>query len=1120
MKKIFALIIVLVFINYYNNLNAQNSGSIPYFITDKDSNFYISMNDNYGNKALQGFTGNVFIYLGLITNRSTSNTDWKYVKFQWGTTSGLAQTTNRTLINAANQTERRFEYKFANVANYNNGKNNFGNQSLRQFFNVTDTTEKILKLAILMYNSDQSKVLRNADGSDIFINVYQIQDFVMEINQPQRLLNAAHSFVTFPVYPTYTPYDPNSFQYRTYYPFNIGIGDTLTMAAQSNKNASFFMYYNDSLVNSNPDTNQLGIYYFKITKLGLNKILFKATANDGSNSIKTDSIEFFPNILNSTKQLPLPPNVEDGINFETGDTSVIFVQYAPYKNFMMVVGEFPNSNWQPNVQFLMNRTPDSNRFWIRITGLVPGQEYSYQFITDNGLKIADMWSHKILDPWNDPYIPTASYPNLKPYPTGLTTGIVSVLQTAPTPYNFNIKNFIPPAPQKLVIYELLIRDFLAASNYQTLIDTIKYLKNLGINAIELMPVSEFEGNISWGYNPNFHFALDKYYGTEFQFKRFVDSCHANGIAVLLDVVLNHVFGYSPIVQLYWDNVLNQPATNNPWLNPIPKHPFNVGYDFNHLAKPTQYYVSRFVKRWMNDFKIDGMRWDLSKGFTQIQSYFPTRNPSDDLSLWARYDTNRVQIWKRIYDTMIKQNPYSICILEHFANNDEEVALANYGMLLWGNANYAVNRATMGFSSGWDFTYGLSAQSRTGNNAKWSNLNLIGYAESHDEERLMYRNLNFGNETQDRSYSTKNLTTALQRMEAAASFYILLPGPKMIWQFGELGYDLSINYCTNGTVNNNCRLVEKPPKWNYLQDVNRKNLYNKFSKLIQLKLNPAYSSTFSQLSETNVKYNFTSAVKWMSLVGPNLQVVIVGNFDIVRQTASISFPLSGTWYNFMDNTTMNVSGGTLTLNLAPGEYYVLTNINLNNAQFYQISTAVNNLNYGTISAGDFVPSGANKTITISPAYKYKLDSLIINGRNQYNCATHGSVDYPATFNYTFQNIRGDSSIKAYFSLGYFFDTSKYKETNTSNESNEPYISIQPNPIHNLLNFHLSNIQSKVQISIISFMGETIFQESKLIEYNADISYDLTGKPAGYYLVTVSGTAINGKFFVKRMYFLKN
>jgi 1,4-alpha-glucan branching enzyme len=267
-------------------------------------------------------------------------------------------------------------------------------------------------------------------------------------------------------------------------------------------------------------------------------------------------------------------------------------------------------------------------------------------------------------------------------------------------------------------------------------DSISYLKKLGINAIEVMPFNEFEGNNSWGYNPDFFFAPDKMYGTETALRQFIDECHKQGIAVIMDIAMNHAYGLSPTVQMYFNGTTNQPAANNPWHNVTPKHPYNVGYDFNHESDATKNLVSRVIEHWLTNYKIDGFRWDLSKGFTQTNTC-TTGNCSSDAEVnnWSNYDASRVTIWKRYYDTMQVKAPGSYCILEHFAANQEEIELSNYGMLLWGNLNHNYNEATMGYIPNSNFQYGIYT------NRSWSQPHLITYQESHDEERLMYKNEN-------------------------------------------------------------------------------------------------------------------------------------------------------------------------------------------------------------------------------------------------------------------------------------------------------------------------------------------------------------------------------------------
>jgi 1,4-alpha-glucan branching enzyme len=143
----------------------------------------------------------------------------------------------------------------------------------------------------------------------------------------------------------------------------------------------------------------------------------------------------------------------------------------------------------------MKRTPDGQRYWLEISGLEPGKEYVYQYLVDGALRITDPYAHKILDPWNDGYISNTTYPGLIPYPTGKTTGIAGVFQTAREPYNWEVTNFTPPNPADLVIYELHIRDFVATRDIKTVIDTLDYLEKLGVNAIELMPISGFADKV-------------------------------------------------------------------------------------------------------------------------------------------------------------------------------------------------------------------------------------------------------------------------------------------------------------------------------------------------------------------------------------------------------------------------------------------------------------------------------------------------------------------------------------------------------------------------------------------------------------------------------------------------
>ncbi|HEY1024984.1 MAG TPA: alpha-amylase family glycosyl hydrolase [Sphingobacteriaceae bacterium] len=830
-------------------VETAESGLVTYApdFPSADEKLTITFDPSKGNKGLANFSGDVYIYTGVITDKSTSGSDWKYVRSSSFNTPDAAAKMTAT-------GSGKYQISF----------------TPRSFYNVP-SGEKILKLVMLFKNADGSEVSRNADNSDIFLTIYDTGKLNVRFNSPE-------------FEPLFDPRPAVQIQM---------VGEELMVSAVSSGTANLTLSLNGTSFASASSTTVSG--KAKITSVG-NQVI-RVTASDGS-SISEASFSF--PIHGTVQTADLPAGAKDGVTFFNNGKSAIFNLYAPNKQHVYVVGDF--NDWQPDAKYFMKRTPDGNRWWVQIDDLDPQKEYAYQYLVDGQIRVADPYTEKVLDPDHDKFISSATYPDLKPYPTGKATGIVSVMSANDAAYAWKTTTFTRPDKKNLVIYELHLRDFVAEHNYAALKGKLDYLSVLGVNAIELMPVQEFEGNSSWGYNPSFYFAPDKYYGTKHALKNFIDECHQRGIAVIMDMVLNHSYGQSPMVQMYFDQAAGKPASDNPWFNQDPTHPFNVGYDFNHEKPATKTFVKNVLEFWIKQYKVDGFRFDLSKGFTQKNS-----GTSDEATAaWSAYDASRIAIWKE-YNSFIKSlDPNFYVILEHFAADDEEKELSAQGMMLWNNLNHNANEGTMGYLQGSDLSRAFYS-SHGINEAH----NLVTYMESHDEERLMYKNLQFGNTSA--TYSTKELAVALKRQELAAAFFLTAPGPKMIWQFGELGYDVSINH--------NGRTGEKPIRWEYRENPQRKALYEVYSKLIRLKKNnPVFTSP-------DFQYNLSGGVKHIKLMSGTANVVVVGNFDVTAQTANINFPTSGTWTDQLTGQTVKVTGGVYSSTLAPGEYHVYSDVPL-------------------------------------------------------------------------------------------------------------------------------------------------------------------------------------------------
>jgi glycosidase len=859
MKK-FLLISIYSF--FVVQVNAQLLTWTPSFAKESD-NMSITVDATKGNQGLQGFTGNVYIHTGVITSASTGPSDWKYSKFTWATTNAAA------LATAAG----------ANKWTYNI------TGGIRAFYGVP-AGETILRISLLFRDGAGNTVQRNADGSDMYIPVYDN--------------NLAVRFELPPLQPKYTLVPE---------PINLSAGSNLPVTGIANASSNMRLLLNGTAIQT--ASNVTTISANPVLTSGNQQLVVEAVTTSPA-ATKRDTINFF--VAGGVVVAPLPAGVREGINYNANNTEATLVLYAPNKNRVSIIGEFPGSNWVDNTTYQMNKTPDGNYWWKTITGLTPATIYAYQYLINGTLKVADPYTEMILDPFNDAFITAATYPGLRTYPTG-QSGVVSTLQTNAPAYTWTIPSFTRPNKKGLLVYELHLRDFLLAHDFKTLKDTLSYLKNLGVNTIELMPFSEFEGNNSWGYNPSHFFAADKYYGPKNKVKEFIDAAHANGMAVVMDMVMNHACGLSPQAIMYWNSAANQPAADNPWMNQTATHPFNVCFDFNHLSTPTKYLVDRVVEHWLVDYKVDGFRWDLSKGFVQ--------NTGGD---WEFFNGERINTWKRIYDVMQAKSAGSYCILEHLGGDQEEQALTDYGMLTWGKMTDQYNQVTMGFLSGSDF-------SRVMHTARgFTQPHLAGYMESHDEERTMYKNLQFGNASG--AYDTKNLQIALRRNEMAAALFLTIPGPKMWWQFAELGYDFSINRCENGTINNNCRTDPKPIRWDYFQDINRRRLYDIFASLNNLrKLKP------NAFTNGTIEYGVGGLFKWIKVTDPSLKICVVANMDVVQQSGTVTFQNAGTWYDYLAGGTFTATGASQSFTLAPGEYHVYIDQNINGAVF----TSVNNTN---------------------------------------------------------------------------------------------------------------------------------------------------------------------------------
>ena len=793
-----------------------------------DGEITIIFNPNEGNKGMAGAT-KCYAHTGLITSASSSDGDWKNVVEGWRSNTAKTQLT---------KDGTNWKLVIPNIYEY---------------YNVPTTTE-IKKIAFVFHDgAGGSKEGKTADGKDIFVELAD-KGLAVSINEFAEITS---------------------------------LNSKVTLTGNATVSASLTLKINGETVKTATGTQLTHEYTF--SKQGNYNIEFTATS--GAQTAKATAFTCVPNAPTKANR---PAGIVNGIYYDKiNPTKVTLCTYAasktePAQN-VFVVGDF--NKWQISNDYQLKQANDSAYFWIELTGLNPGQEYAMQYVVVRAdgkvVRISDLYSEKVLhadDKWISGY--------KSKYPTQ-GDGYVTVLQTNKPTFKWSdaTLNFKRPNKNNLVIYELWIYDHTPSRNIKGLIDRLDYIEDLGVNAVELMPITEFDGNDSWGYSPNHFFALDKAYGTSDELKTFIDECHKRGIAVILDMVFNHATGLNPMNKLY---PYGTDLSKNPWFNATAPHSDNVYEDWNHDFVPTKTMFTRSLAYWLTEYKVDGFRMDLSHGLCGTKA-----------------NTSVANI-KHYYENGVKAvSPDAYMILEHWGANmgSERPQLVNAGMMCWDNTTNAYYQTAMGWLKDGD---DLSSANKD---------NYVTYCESHDEERAFFKAKQWGNGDLKTSEEAR-----AARVPLNMAFLTMLNGPKMFYHFAELGFDYSKYQNAQGKWGKNdysiasqlgadydCKMQAKyrPEAWMKAPHC-RHAAFKKVGQTIQLR-----TRLMPEVFEGNPTASSLGSGKSLRTIQWGSNVFVAGNFGVTgNQTVNVP---SGTWYNYFEQKKQTAT----TITLAPGEFVILT-----------------------------------------------------------------------------------------------------------------------------------------------------------------------------------------------------
>lgn len=758
MRKTYLLMMCLL--GLAAGLKAQVVTTEPTPLQEDSENVAVYFHADEGNQELKGTpaTTPLYAHTGVeVVDADGTTTSWKYAP-SW----------------EANNEKFQLQYVSEDLWKLNIG-------DIRTFYGVADT-ETVTKLCFVFRNANGSKVGRADGGSDIFVDVLDSGfQLAFRQNRMSALIDESTASVKF--------------------------------AATTTMEADIKITVNGSIIAEAENVKSL-VTTYEFTAVGNYEVKAIATAGNKTLERSIPIVYARPSVAAADQTLP-----KMGIT-KNSDGSYTFCLAAPQKENAMVIGSW--NGYVPNNDYVMDYVETTiegavfRYFKITLPSSVTGTEFGYYYVVDVKKFVGDPYALLVLDPYNDKYISPEVYPNMPQYPVNDVPANTFVAWYSDNllDYSWNTTSFQAPSKENLVIYELLFRDFtgtegMARGNgtVKLAIEKLPYLKDLGVNAIELLPINEFNGNNSWGYNPNFYFAVDKAYGTPQDYKEFIDKCHELGIAVILDVVFNQSDGCHPWYQLY-------SIASNPFYNRTAPHAYSVLNDWNQGYPLVQKQWEDMLQFWLTEYKVDGFRFDLVKGLGDNDSY---ANPNDNGT--NAYNASRVARMKALHDAMRVVNPDAYFINENLAGAKEENEMAADGELNWANVNDAGCQFAMGYSSNSNLQRMWAVKdSRTAGST-------VAYLESHDEQRLAYKQDQWGV-----AGVKGNHKVSMQRCGAAAAQMILVPGSHMIWQFSEMG-NAQNTKDNNGGNNTSPKVVN----WNLLSDPDNAGLVANYRELIHIRL---------------------------------------------------------------------------------------------------------------------------------------------------------------------------------------------------------------------------------------------------------------------------------------------
>ena len=494
---------------------------------------------------------------------------------------------------------------------------------------------------------------------------------------------------------------------------------------------------------------------------------------------------------------------------------------------------------------------------------------------------------------------------IDPFAREFGVGKLSAFTLGYQPYTWSAEevDWRTPRLSDLVLYEINIGEF--GGDLNRVGNVIAYLADLGVNAVEIMPLSNVGTSVDWGYLPIGYFGVDERFGKRSDFQALVDLCHQHGIAVIVDVV----YGHTGVDFPYYDAYTRLRYRDNPFMGPFAKDYFsNFGKSTDFNRPLTRDYFYTVNHHWLDVYHVDGFRydcvpnyWDGPLGVGYASLVFETYQLAK--SKLAQADP----AWRRFDGGPGK--PLNLVQMAEQLEDPQGVLRTTYSNSTWQNSTLDAARSVARGDRGRLFDLGLQLglfgypEQETTNDVSIPKT-ALQYIENHDHERFL---CNFG------TYNPDEAGNPLFQEGDRSRWFMLQPyliallmskGIPLLWQ----GEEFAENYFLPDVGEGRVALL-RPLRWDYFYDGSGQPIVTLIRKLLRIRRQRAHirQGTYFFFNDWD-RYQGRGVLMFSRYEGAAYTLIGVNTSD-ADQTVPFWFPIGG---NYLEE----LHGGSLNLNNVP------------------------------------------------------------------------------------------------------------------------------------------------------------------------------------------------------------